>query len=58
MMQLIYYLAYYLIEGIFKTNILGIMSHESSLDTIMYQIEQDTVCQTFVTFINHNLFLG
>lgn len=58
MMQLIYYLACYLIEGIFKANILRIMSQGSSLDTLMFQIEQDTVCQTFATFMHHNLFLG
>lgn len=58
MMQLIYYLAYYLIEGIFSTNLLGISIEGLSSDAAMFGITQENVCQTFTIFMNHNLIFG
>ncbi|WP_417362797.1 hypothetical protein [Galbibacter sp.] len=58
MMQLIYYLSYYFIEGIFSANILGIHGAELGSDFEMFGITQEAVCQTFTTFMNHNLLFG
>lgn len=58
MIQLIYYLTCYLIQGIFSANLIGIQELGTSLDSTVFQSVLDVVCQTFLTFINQILFLG
>jgi len=58
MMQLIYYLVYYLITGILTLNPLGIHLQEQSLKSSISTIAPEGICQSFTTFIDNNLFLG
>ncbi len=58
MMQLIYYLVYYLITGILTLNPLGIELNHRNLDGSMTMVQQESVCQSFTTFINQNSLLG
>lgn len=58
MMQLIYYLVYYLITGILTLIPLGIELNQRNLDGSMTMVQQESVCQSFTTFINQNSLLG